>query len=162
MQTGLAGAIFRTIPSQTALVEKFDTADVVIMAAAVADVRPNNASTAKISKDNLTELTLIENPDITKELSRNKSKQVMIGFAAQTSATEDEGLTIAANKLREKGLDFIYFNDVSGGAIFGSDRTEGVILSATGERFDFSAGSKMTLSNKLLDLALDKLGYPND
>jgi len=147
---------------QTALVEKFDTADVVIMAAAVADVRPNNASTAKISKDNLTELTLIENPDITKELSRNKSKQVMIGFAAQTSATEDEGLTIAANKLREKGLDFIYFNDVSGGAIFGSDRTEGVILSATGERFDFSAGSKMTLSNKLLDLALDKLGYPND
>ena len=82
----------------------------------------------------------------------------MIGFAAQTADTAAEGQALAASKLQEKGLDFIYFNDVSGGAIFGSDETEGVILHASGESSVFPKASKMTLADKLLDLALDKLG----
>jgi len=143
---------------QAALEKHFDRADVVIMSAAVSDVRPSIASTAKISKNDLKAISLTENPDITKGLSLRKVNQVMIGFAAQTASSLDEGLELASAKLREKGLDIIYFNDVTGGAIFGSDRTEGVILTAKGQRYDFGAASKMTLANRLLDLALDKLG----
>jgi len=143
---------------QAALEKHFDRADVVIMSAAVSDVRPSIASTAKISKNDLKAISLTENPDITKGLSLRKVSQVMIGFAAQTASSLDEGLELASAKLREKGLDIIYFNDVTGGAIFGSDRTEGVILTAKGQRYDFGAASKMTLANRLLDLALDKLG----
>lgn len=143
---------------QAALEKHFDRADVVIMSAAVSDVRPSITSTAKISKNDLKAISLTENPDITKGLSLRKVNQVMIGFAAQTANSLDEGLELASAKLREKGLDIIYFNDVTGGAIFGSDRTEGVILTAKGQRYDFGAASKMTLANRLLDLALDKLG----
>lgn len=143
---------------QAALMERFDQADVVIMSAAVADVRPANASAAKISKSDLTAISLTENPDITKDLSKRKGNQIMIGFAAQTAVSLDEGLKLATTKLQEKGLDVIYFNDVSGGAIFGSDRTQGVILTAQGQKYEFADGPKMTLANKLLDLVLDKLG----
>ena len=143
---------------QAALMERFDQADVVIMSAAVADVRPANASAAKISKSDLTAISLTENPDITKDLSKRKGNQIMIGFAAQTAVSLDEGLKLATTKLQEKGLDVIYFNDVSGGAIFGSDRTQGVILTAQGQKYEFADGPKMALANKLLDLVLDKLG----
>ena len=57
-----------------------------------------------------------------------------------------------------KGLDFIYYNDVSGGQIFGSDDSKGVILGTDGSVQPFPVVSKMTLANKLLDLAKNKLG----
>ena len=147
---------------QAALEAHFDKADVVIMAAAVADVRPSAFNTRKISKDDLSEIPVIKNPDITKELSQRKSAQIMIGFAAQTADSRAEGLALASAKMQDKGLDIVYFNDVSGGAIFGSDKTAGVILTAAGDTYEFASGPKMTLANKILDLARDKLGYPND
>ncbi len=147
---------------QEALEAHFEEAQVVIMAAAVADVRPLAIKSTKVAKENLLEIPLVKNPDIIKELAMKKGSKVIIGFAAQAAATSEEGLALAANKLHEKGLDIIYFNDVSGGAIFGSDKTEGTILTANGDKYQFADGSKMTLANKLLDLALDKLGYPND
>ncbi len=147
---------------QAALEAHFDKADVVIMAAAVADVRPSAFNTRKISKDDLSEIPVIKNPDITKDLSQRKSAQIMIGFAAQTADSRAEGLALASAKMQDKGLDIVYFNDVSGGAIFGSDKTAGVILTAAGDTYEFDSGPKMTLANKILDLARDKLGYPND
>jgi phosphopantothenoylcysteine decarboxylase/phosphopantothenate--cysteine ligase len=143
---------------QKALEAHFRESDVLIMSAAVADVRPAHASDSKIAKSELNSIELTTTPDITRELAGVKSGQVMIGFAAQTADTAAEGQALAASKLQEKGLDFIYFNDVSGGAIFGSDETEGVILHASGESSVFPKASKMTLADKLLDLALDKLG----
>jgi len=86
----------------------------------------------------------------------------MVGFAAQTEENLEDALRIASTKLQDKGLDFIYCNDVSGGAIFGADLTSGVILDRTGVRTSITAQSKLTLANKLFDLLLDKLGYPND
>jgi phosphopantothenoylcysteine decarboxylase/phosphopantothenate--cysteine ligase len=100
----------------------------------------------------------MENPDITKELSTSKHGQVMVGFAAQTEPTIDEALNVAGVKLREKGLDFIYCNDVSEGRIFGSEITSGTVLDATGLLMTFSGAQKITLANYLLDLALSKLG----
>jgi len=147
---------------QAALESHFDGADVVIMAAAVADVRPSVFNATKIAKDDLSEIPVIKNPDITKELSQRKNGQIMIGFAAQTVDSVAEGLVLAAAKMKDKGLDIVYFNNVSGGAIFGSDKTAGVILTSSGAKFEFASLPKVTLANKILDLAVDKLGYAND
>jgi phosphopantothenoylcysteine decarboxylase/phosphopantothenate--cysteine ligase len=142
----------------SALSREFDQSDLLIMAAAIADVRPAVSSATKLNKSALTEIALLPNPDISKELSARKQNQVMVGFAAQTEASIEAALEIATKKLLEKGFDFIYCNDVSGGAIFGSDTTSGVILDLSGNRLEFTNVGKMTLANKLLDLAIDKLG----
>ncbi len=141
-----------------ALEENFIDSDILIMAAAVADFRPLTTSSRKISKEDMTVIELLPNTDIVKNLARRKNGQVIIGFAAQTESSMERSLQIAAEKMREKGLDFIYCNDVSGGAIFGSDSTSGAILTNTGERIAISSTQKVTLANNLLDLALDKLG----
>ena len=143
---------------QEALEANFDLADIVIMAAAVADVRPAEISSGKISKSELKSIELIQNPDILKVLSSRKRDQVIIGFAAQTQAADNGGLAQAAKKLQEKALDAIYFNDVSEGAIFGADETSGVIVTADGGEEVVPGVSKVTLANKILDLALNKLG----
>ena len=143
---------------QRALEENFSRADIVIMAAAVADVRPRKIAETKITKSELQSIELIPNPDILKTLSEHRDGQVMIGFAAQTDDAANGGLELAAKKLQEKGLDAIYFNDVSGGAIFGEDVTSGVLISIDGEAETVSQVSKVTLANKILDLALNKLG----
>ena len=142
----------------TALVANFEGADVLIMAAAVSDVRPASTRAKKIPKVDFTEIALLLNPDITKELAASKRGQVMVGFAAQTEENLEDALRIASAKLQDKELDFIYCNDVSGGAIFGSDLTSGVILDSAGRRTPVTMQSKLTLANKLFDLLLDKLG----
>ena len=142
----------------TALETHFEEAEVLIMAAAVSDVRPASLSAKKISKENLLEIPLLSNPDITKELTTRKRGQITVGFAAQTEENLEDALKIAAAKLQDKGLDFIYCNDVSGGAIFGSDLTSGVILDSSGGRTIITSQSKLTLANNLFDLLLTKFG----
>lgn len=143
---------------QEALENHFDQADLVFLAAAVADVRPADPRDSKIGKEDLTSIALVQNPDIALALSSMKKHQVLVGFAAQTDGDQNEGLTKAAAKLKQKNLDFIYFNNVLQNEIFGSDFTKGVILTKSGEAFEFPRASKVTLANKLLDFALDKLG----
>ncbi len=150
--------VLSTSLMQEALEANFDEADILIMAAAVADVRPSKISAGKISKSDLLKIELIPNPDILKVLSSRKKDQVVVGFAAQTEEAANGGLDIAVKKLREKGLDAIYFNDVSGGAIFGEDETSGVLITSDGAEVPISKVSKVTLANKILDLALNKLG----
>jgi len=140
---------------QQALVEEFDETNLVIMSAAVADVRPESAELEKISKSGLKELKLKPNDDILKALSSMKKRQVLVGFAAQTGP---DGLSQAKEKLRAKGLDLLYFNDVTKTKIFGEDETEGIVLDAGGGESKISRISKVTLADKILDLALDKLG----
>jgi len=140
---------------QAALVHEFDKTDLVIMSAAVADVRPESTELEKISKSGLKELKLKPNDDILKALSSMKKRQVLVGFAAQTGP---DGLSQAKEKLRAKGLDLLYFNDVTKTKIFGEDETEGVVLDAGGGESKISRVSKVTLADKILDLALDKLG----
>ena len=145
-----------------ALDSAFDNSDIVIMSAAISDVRPSQESLIKIAKNELLSIELVPTPDVTQTLSARKVGQVLIGFAAQTEETIEDGLLLARKKLQEKGLDFIYFNDVGGGAIFGSDSTQGTIISDSGLKTEFSTASKVTLAHKLLDLGLNKLGLPND
>lgn len=80
-----------------ALDANFDSADVVVMTAAVADVRPKLSASQKISKSDLTSIELLHNPDIIGTLASRKRHQVLIGFAAQTGA---DRLSKAHEKLK--------------------------------------------------------------
>ena len=88
-------------------------------------------------------------------LFRSRQGQILIGFAAQTGSNREE---LAFAKLQKKGLDLIYVNDVTGGAVFGSDMTAGAILDPAGARREIPSMSKDSLSNILLDSLVDKLG----
>jgi phosphopantothenoylcysteine decarboxylase/phosphopantothenate--cysteine ligase len=144
-----------TLELQSAIEAEFDSSDIVVMTAAVADARPISVSTQKIATEDYQRIDLTENPDIIAELASRKTHQFVIGFAAQTSS---DALEIAKNKLESKKLDLIYVNDVSEGKVFGHDETQGSILTKDGEIYPCETMSKKTLAHKLLSIALDKLG----
>ena len=138
---------------EIALGTYFHTSDLLVMAAAVADARPSQVGAEKLKKDSYREITLIENPDLVARISEQKGKQIIVGFAAETSLNIAE----ANRKLLAKGLDLIYLNDVSTGEIFGSDSTQGVFIKSDGDEIPVTKSNKATLANQLLDLVLDKL-----
>ena len=131
----------------------FSITDLLVMAAAVADARPAQVGTEKLKKDSYREISLVENPDLVAQISQQKQRQVIVGFAAETSLN----LAEATRKLLAKGLDLIYLNDVSTGEIFGSDSTQGVFITSEGKEIPVSKSNKATLANQLLDLIKDKL-----
>ena len=136
------------------LADAFDSCDVLIMCAAVADAKPVRSVVEKIKKSLFTSIELEPNPDLLAELGARKAAQVMIGFAAETSNLVE----LARAKLVSKGLDIIYVNDVSNGAIFGKDTTSGMILTRTGADIALKEVSKDALANLLLDHAIRQLG----
>ena len=131
----------------------FHNTDLLVMAAAVADARPSQVGAEKLKKDSYREISLIENSDLVAEIAKLKQRQVIVGFAAETSLDVAE----AKRKLLAKGLDLIYLNDVSTGEIFGSDSTQGIFVSTDGKEIPVSKSNKATLADQLLDLVLDKL-----
>ena len=138
---------------------EFPHCDALIMSAAVADAKVLNYSDVKIKKESLATVELGKNPDILKSLSQNKKiGQVIVGFAAETSsnalALEKSGF----DKLSSKSLDIIYVNNVSDGAIFGSDKTQGLIIDNRKNVIKVPEISKDTLSDILLDQLVSKLG----
>ena len=150
----------KTIHVQTAsemhdvLHQEFAKCDVLVMAAAVADARPENMQNSKIKKDSLTSINLTENVDILKSLSGSKVKQVVVAFAAETS----HDATAAQSKMLAKGADILYLNDVSGGDIFNSETTFGEIFTSGGASYKVAKTTKDTLAQELLDHALHQLG----
>lgn len=140
------------------LAEKFPECDALIMCAAVADAKPVQISPEKIKKDQLESIALEPNPDLLAGLSASKKvSQVLVGFAAETQAHAEN----AVKKLKAKNLDVLFVNDVSGGAIFGSDQTRGTIISKGGADIVVSEASKDTLANVLLDQVSFRLSLPN-
>ena len=131
----------------------FQSTDLLVMAAAVADARPAQVGAEKLKKDSYREISLVENPDLVAQISQQKRKQIIVGFAAETSLNVAE----ANRKLIAKGLDLIYLNDVSTGEIFGSDSTQGVFITADGKEIPVGKSNKATLAGQLLDLVIDKL-----
>ena len=137
-----------------ALTREFPKCDILIMSAAVADARPKSASFEKIKKSLLGTIELTPNTDLIADMNKNKTHQLMIGFAAETK----DHLQEARRKMQSKGLDIIYVNDVSGGAIFGKDETMGTILTRNGADIAVKETSKDALGNLLLDQAIRQLG----
>ena len=143
-----------TAQMQEALNDYFDDCSILIMSAAVADAKPTHVSSSKIKKSALQSIDLEANPDLLAQLSLRKASQILIGFAAETN----DHLQEARRKLEAKGLDVIYVNDVSGGAIFGQDTTMGTILVRNEADIAVKEVSKDALSNTLLDQAIRQLG----
>jgi phosphopantothenoylcysteine decarboxylase/phosphopantothenate--cysteine ligase len=143
-----------TLEMQSALLANFPSCNILVMSAAVADARPTQVSVQKIKKSSLESIELQQNPDLLAELSPNKGDRILVGFAAETK----EHLQEARRKLESKGLDVIYVNDVSGGAIFGQDTTMGTILLRNDADIAIKEVSKDALSNVLLDHAIRQLG----
>jgi phosphopantothenoylcysteine decarboxylase/phosphopantothenate--cysteine ligase len=117
-----------------AVVPRAAQADVVIMAAAVADYTPSAAAPGKIHKDSDTlTLTLVRTPDILAELGRQragKGRPMLVGFAAET----DDVVAGARRKQREKGIDLVVANDVSRTDIgFEVDANEVTLVTPSGE-----------------------------
>jgi phosphopantothenoylcysteine decarboxylase/phosphopantothenate--cysteine ligase len=137
-----------------ALVKEFPATNLLVMSAAVADARPLQISGEKIKKGQLKDIVLIENPDLLKSIAKMQDKQIIIAFAAETNSD----LGAAQDKMKDKGANILYLNDVSGGAIFGSELTEGFILTSNGAHIPVSQTSKDTLAELLLDQALIQLG----
>ena len=137
-----------------ALHREFSQCDVLVMAAAVADARPEHMQDSKIKKASLATINLTENVDILKSLHGVKVKQVVVAFAAETS----HDATAAQSKMLAKGADILYLNDVSGGDIFNSETTFGEIFTSAGASYKVAKTTKDTLAQELLDHALHQLG----
>jgi len=112
------------------VVARFDNADVVVKAAAVADFKPRQAASGKIKKANAPSAIELEpTVDIAAELGAMKKKQILVGFAAET----DDHRAAARAKLTSKNLDLIVLNDVRAtDAGFEVETNRVVILSADG------------------------------
>ena len=131
-------------------------ADVVVMAAAVADFRPKTTAGTKLSKeDGLPEVVLEPTPDILAGLaSRRPPGQVIVGFAAETHDAVARG----RRKLERKGVDLLVVNDVSAPNVgFDHDTNAVVILGADGNATDIPLTSKDAVANAVLDRVIDHL-----
>ncbi len=148
------------IPVETALEmhkhleNEFPKSDILVMSAAVADARPLQVSSGKIKKGDLQRIDLTQNPDLLKSIAAIRKHQIVIAFAAETSLD----IELAKAKLEAKGANILYLNDVSGGAIFGSASTQGVIITSNGAQIEVPNSSKESLADLLLDQALIQLG----
>jgi len=135
---------------EAALAEACREADVVIMAAAVADFRPKVVADRKLSKeDGLPELVLEPTPDIlTGLVARRPPGQVLVGFAAETNDVTERG----RRKMQRKGVDLLVINDVSApGTGFDHDTNEVTIMRADGSHTEVPMTSKYAVANAVLD-----------
>ena len=146
----LASAVERDAPS----------ADVVIMAAAVADYRPDTVAQSKIKKEtqgDVLDLRLIRNPDILTELSNHKSDgQVIIGFAAETEPDEAKLLELGRVKIARKGSDYLVVNRVGWSKGFSAFDNSVSIINASGTLVAQATGTKLSVANRILDLLSER------
>jgi phosphopantothenoylcysteine decarboxylase/phosphopantothenate--cysteine ligase len=132
-----------------AVVDRYDQVDVVIKAAAVADFRPRQRSGQKLKKQATSPILELERTsDILGYLGEHKSRQVLVGFAAET----ENLLENAASKLRQKNLDLVVANDLAEpGAGFGVDTNLVTLLYSSGEIIKLPMLSKKEVASILLD-----------
>jgi phosphopantothenoylcysteine decarboxylase / phosphopantothenate---cysteine ligase len=143
-----------------AMLTEAETADAVVMTAAVADFRPATRADSKIKKDGRAPepIALTENPDILAELSARRAargpvKQVVVGFAAETDPDPDA----ARAKLARKGCDLLVVNPVGNGRGFGPGDNEAVVLGKDGSQTPVPRQSKDALADLVLDLVEARL-----
>jgi phosphopantothenoylcysteine decarboxylase/phosphopantothenate--cysteine ligase len=139
----------------------FERADVLLMAAAVADYRPAEAHAGKLKKSDAGELNLrlVRTEDVLSSLAASRRPdQTLIGFAAEHG---DGALDYAREKLTRKGLDAVVLNDVANPAIgFDSAENEVTIVTAQGDRH-VSKAAKQDVADAILDMLLSLRSFPN-
>jgi phosphopantothenoylcysteine decarboxylase/phosphopantothenate--cysteine ligase len=134
--------------------EFYDTIDIGIASAAVADYAPKEVAKEKIKKndDNLT-IELVKNPDILKTMGEKKTHQFLVGFALETQNEEEN----AKGKLAKKNLDMIVLNSLRDeGAGFKNDTNKIKIFTPT-EKKEFNLKSKDDVAKDILDFVESQL-----
>ncbi len=138
-----------------ALDARFAWATVLIMTAAVGDFRPRHPVPTKMKKHewNGMPLDLERTPDILESLSRKRTHQVLVGFAAES----EDLLANGRKKLHQKNLDVIVVNRITGDhSAFGSETNEAILLPRDGEPRHLDRLPKRVLADRLLDMVQDR------
>jgi len=144
---------------ESAVLAAAAAADAVVMAAAVADYRPEARSDEKVKKAGAAPepLRLVENPDILRELAAHRrAGQVIVGFAAET----EDVLAHGRAKLAAKGCDLLVVNRVGRGLAFGTEDNEAVVLAADGSATTVPRAPKDVLADVVWDLVTARMGGP--
>ncbi|RKT29905.1 Coenzyme A biosynthesis bifunctional protein CoaBC [Corynebacterium pseudotuberculosis] len=139
-------------------------ADIVVMAAAVADYRPVSTAPLKLKKGSadteLSHIALVENPDILRSLVEARQEKqinestVIVGFAAETGDSSHSALDFAREKILRKGCDLLMCNEVGEGLVFGQARNRGFLLNPSGGYREIPDGSKLCVASTILDAAV--------
>ena len=142
-----------------AVTEEFPSADLLVMAAAVADFAPVHEAAHKIKREESAGRSLVlelaENPDILKTLGAARRRQVIVGFALET----DNGEANARKKLAAKNLDMIVLNNpLEEGAAFGGDTNVVTIIGASPDAERLPRMAKIDVAHVLLSRALPLMG----
>jgi phosphopantothenoylcysteine decarboxylase/phosphopantothenate--cysteine ligase len=145
-----------TLELQRAATDAAADAHVVIMAAAVADYRPESVAESKIKKEtqgDTLQLTLVRNPDILRSLvDSRRDGQVVIGFAAETEPDREALLDLGRSKIARKGADYLVLNRVGWTEGFATEGNAIIILDAAGDIVGEASGSKASVAGPILDL----------
>lgn len=136
-------------------------ADVVVMAAAVADFRPAAHAAHKIKKrpdGTVAPVELVQNPDILAELAADRPRpgQVVVGFAAETGDEHGDVLHHGREKARRKGADLLAVNAVGDGLGFGTAENSVVLLDAHGTEVGAATGSKDVVAHAIWDAVVSR------
>lgn len=134
--------------------ENFDDADIVIMSAAVADYKPKEVSKQKIKKsDGNLIIEMVRDRDILMTLGKQKKKQILVGFAAESQNL----ISNAKGKLERKNLDYIVANDItSSDTGFGANDNKVTIISRDCNEVILDKMSKREVAENLFDIIMKK------
>lgn len=134
----------------------FPKADVLIMAAAVADYKFSTVSSQKIKKKKKSQtIHLVQTPDILQKFGKKKGKRILVGFAAETERVKENAL----KKAIQKNLDMIVANDITKkGSGFGSDYNQVTLVFPDGKSIRSSKRTKSEISAKIMDVIEEKIG----
>ncbi len=140
-------------------------ADVVIMAAAVADFRPDTAVPVKVHKPadgSAPTVRLVQNPDVLAELCAQRAvrrpDQVVVGFAAESPPRDAaEAVEAARAKLARKGADLLVVNEVGPGVGFGTPDNTAFVVDADGGFHQIGHGRKLAVAHAVLDLVVARM-----
>ena len=151
----------RTIQVETgaemreALAREWETADCIVMAAAVCDFKPAKVEGGKIRRKAGFSLALIPTDDIIGDLSKTKGKRMLVGFALET---EDE-IAQAKRKLEAKGFDLVMVNNpLVAGTGFGTDTNAGHLIHRDGRVEEVPMMTKLDLAERIFDVVCARLG----
>lgn len=146
--------VVSALEMKEAMEYNFENADIVIMAAAVADYRPTTIAKQKIKKkeEQLT-IELTKNPDILSRLGKAKSHQILVGFALETN----NELENAKGKLERKNLDLIILNSLQDSdAGFQKNTNKITIIPQNGEYISYEAKNKSEVAKDILNFIIEK------
>lgn len=149
-------AVSSTLELAEATQREAAEADIVIMAAAVADYRPEDVQPKKIKKDQQggrMTLELVRNPDVLAALSSTRRDgQVIVGFAAETESDPATLLELGRAKIIRKGSDYLVLNSVGWSEGFASEENSVVVVDRAGAIVMEASGSKASVADRILDM----------